>query len=140
MPSPADASGGYSGTPLAKKLGVKPGAVFAIINRPEDWPDPLPGLPDDVEIRADLRKRSHDVVVIFSTAPSDLETRANNAVRRLAARGGLWLAWPKKASGVDTDLSDGAVRAIGLGLGLVDNKTCSITSVWSGLRFVRRVQ
>jgi len=137
---PLDASGGYSGTPLAKKLGVKPGSVLAIIGRPADWPDPLPGLPEDVEIRADLRKRSHDVVVLFSSAASDLEARASKAVDRLAPRGGLWLAWPKKASGVDTDLSDGAVRAIGLGLGLVDNKTCSITGVWSGLRFVRRVQ
>jgi hypothetical protein len=80
-----------------------------------------------------------DVIVLFVTGRHELDRRFPDVARRLQPAGGLWVAWPKKASGVPSDLSDTGVMEIGLGHGLVDNKTCAITEVWAGLRFVVRV-
>lgn len=111
-----------------------------MLEAPEGFKDTLDGLPDDVWIGHDLRGRTDlDVVVLFSTRKTGLKNRLPKIIERLVDRGGLWIAWPKKASGVETELSDGVVRELGLATGLVDNKVCAISPVWSGLRFVRRL-
>ncbi len=129
---------GYSGTPLVRKLGIKPGAVLALLGAPEGFDATLGELPDGVSVRRRAAGRS-DVIVAFFVRRAELE-RCLPALRRaLEVDGGLWIAWPKRASGVATDLGDGPVRELGLAAGLVDNKVCAIDETWSGLRFVYRV-
>lgn len=128
---------GYSGTPLAKKLGIKPGHTLALDGAPERFVDLLEGLPDDVAIRHDLRARS-DVIVSFFTVRTRFGTRLATLMRTLDVNGGLWIAWPKRASGVPTDMTEDVVREVGLPTGMVDNKVCAIDDTWSGLRLVLR--
>ncbi len=131
---------GYSGTPLAKKLGIKPGHRVALIDAPAGFPATLADLPQDVTIVADPTGRGRfDVIVCFCHEAKQLSKRFPALAKRLTPAGGLWIAWPKKASGVATDLSDGVVRTIGLAGGLVDNKVCAVDDTWSGLRFVIRL-
>ena len=131
---------GYSGTPLPKKLGLKPDARFAVIGAPKDFARTLGELPAGVTMRAVGAGRDlFDVIVCFAPTMAEVGKRLPALKRRLQPAGGLWLAWPKKASGVATDVSENAVRAVGLGAGLVDNKVCAIDDVWSGLRFVYRL-
>ncbi len=132
------ASAGYSGTPLVRKLGIKPGAVVVLDRAPEDFDETLGELPDAVTIRRRLRS-SCDVIVSFHVRRAELERRLPALKAALAEDGGLWLAWPKASSGVSTDLGDASVRELGLATGLVDNKVCAIDETWSGLRFVYRV-
>ena len=133
-------SAGYSGTPLAKKLGIKAGASVALVQPPEGFVATLEGLPERVSIHESLRgKARFDVLVWFPRTGADLRRRCDAIARRITSAGGLWIAWPKKTSGMQTDLSDATVRAIGLNTGLVDNKVCAISEVYSGLRFVVRV-
>lgn len=132
---------GYSGTPLVKKLGIKQGHCVLLVGPPADFKKTLGKLPDDVRLRTDLRgKAACDVIVFFCKRQSELAKRFPVLSRRLAPAGGLWIGWPKKASGVKTDLSDGVVRETGLKSGLVDNKVCAIDETWSGLRFVIRLK
>lgn len=133
---------GYSGTPLPKKLGIKPGHRVAILGAPRGFVQhTLGALPQDVIVATALTGRAPvDVVVLFAASASALEKRFAPASSRLASDGGLWVAWPKKASGVTTDLTEDVVRGIGLAAGLVDNKVCAIDEVWSGLRLVVRVK
>jgi hypothetical protein len=130
---------GYSGTPLPKKLGIKPGARLALLNAPPDFATTLGELPEGVATRTTARGPL-DVVVFFTTRQADLERRFEVLRRALDQAGGLWVAWPKKASGVATDLTENVIRDIGLSAGLVDNKVCAIDETWSGLRFVIRVK
>ena len=127
----------YSGTPLPRKLGVRPGAVVTVVRAPHDWPQTRGELPDGAVERRGL-SGSRDVVVLFCRALAELRADWPAAERCLADRGSLWVAWPKKASGQQTDLSDAVVRAFGLDRGLVDTKVCAIDATWSGLRFSRR--
>lgn len=127
----------YSGTPLAKKLGIKTGSVFAVVRPPADWPRILGDLPEGATQRRGL-SGERDVVVLFCTALAQLRADWGRAAACLAERGSLWVAWPKRASGRTTDLGDGVVRAFGLDQGLVDTKVCAIDATWSGLRFSRR--
>ena len=129
---------GYSGTPLAKKLGIKPGAVVAFVGAPDGFRDVLGELPDGVQVRTRLGGRL-DVIVLFVTRRADLARRFPTALRSLDPDGGLWVAWPKKSSGVDTDLVFESVQRTGLDGGLVDNKVAAVDETWSGLRFVYRV-
>jgi hypothetical protein len=129
---------GYSGTPLVKKLGIKPGYRVALLGAPQNFSSALDDLPVDVSLQADLTGEPLDVVVLFSPNRAALERAFARAARRLTSAGGLWVAWPKKASGVPTDLTEPIVQAIGLDAGLVDNKVCAIDDVWAGLRFVIR--
>jgi hypothetical protein len=131
-------SSGYSGTPLSRKLGIKPGARVALIGAPGAFDITLGQLPPDVVVRTAARGR-FDVIVAFFDARSALARRLPALRNALDPAGGLWIAWPKHSSGVDTDLGDGIVRELGLAAGLVDNKVCAIDSIWSGLRFVYRV-
>lgn len=130
---------GYSGTPLAKKLGIKDGHRVCLIGAPEGFERTLEPLPDDVAIRCEARSR-FDVIVFFVDREAQLLRRFTRLSRRLRANGGFWIGWPKKASKVPTDLSFDVVQTIGLNEGLVDNKICAIDETYSGLRFVVRVE
>lgn len=132
---------GYSGTPLPRKLGIKPGSRVVLVGAPAGFPKTLGALPADAKVLADLRGSVPlDVIVFFTRRAAELRRRFKSIAGRLSESGGLWVAWPKKASGVATDVSEGLVREVGLASGLVDNKICAIDEVWSGLRFVVRVR
>ena len=131
-------SAGYSGTPLAKKLGIAEGSRLALLGAPDGFDDLLAAtLPDDVAIRHRAAGTA-DVIVSFHTRRAHLEGRVDALLRTLDVDGGLWIAWPKRASGVATDVTEGTVRDVFLPLGLVDNKVCAIDETWSGLRVVWR--
>jgi hypothetical protein len=136
----ASRSAGYSGTPLPRKLGIKAGARLALIGAPDGFDSTLGELPDGVVIRRRLGGDPFDVIVAFFSRGSSLERRLPPLASALEPSGGLWLAWPKRASGVPTDLTDNVVRGLGLASGLVDNKVCAIDDVWSGLRLVYRLR
>lgn len=124
---------GYSGTPLPKKLGIKSGSRVASFGAPPGFAASLGPLPEGVRW---VKRGGYDLGLLFCADAAQLRRVLPAAQRRMAAAGALWLAWPKKASGVATDLGDGAVRAAGLAAGLVDVKVCAIDEVWSGLKFV----
>ena len=128
---------GYSGTPLVKKLGIKEGAAIAVVRAPNGFAESLK-LPKGVVLRREARGRL-DVVLFFATRRAELARRFPKLANGLEPDGGLWIAWPKRTSGVATDLSFEPVQEIGLDNGLVDNKVCAIDDTWSGLRFVYRV-
>jgi hypothetical protein len=128
---------GYSGTPLATKLGIKEGHAVALLKAPDGFEDTLEGLPDAVTIRTAARG-TNDVIVTFHTKRADLAARLPKLVEAMDVDGGLWVAWPKKASGVPTDITEDTVREVALPMGLVDNKVCAIDDTWSGLRVVWR--
>jgi hypothetical protein len=130
---------GYSGTPLAKKLGIKPEARVALLRAPEGFEAELEGLPDGVDLRRRLAAGTN-VVVLFTTRRRDLERRFEPAARAVRPDGSLWVAWPKRSSGVETDLTEDVLRDVGLPHGLVDNKVCAVDDTWSGLRFVWRLE
>jgi hypothetical protein len=130
---------GYSGTPLPRKLGISSGARVAIVAAPEGFDGVLGNLPDGVQVRRQARGKL-DVIVYFVTRRAELSRRFAGFARALEPDGGLWVAWPKKTSGVATDLVFDAVQGVGLGEGLVDNKVCAIDDTWSGLRFVHRLE
>ncbi len=127
---------GYSSTPVAKKLGVAEGTTLALLAAPSGWAIELP---PQVAVRR--RAGGHaDVVLAFFTSLKTFEQRRDALGAMIFPAGGLWIAWPKKASGVATDLSDNAVRAAALPRGLVDNKVCALDETWSALRLVWRRQ
>ncbi|MFN8018406.1 MAG: DUF3052 domain-containing protein [Acidimicrobiales bacterium] len=129
---------GYSGTPLAKKLGIAPGASVAVLGAPEGFGEVLAEtLPADVAVRTRATGTAQ-VIVSFHTRRADLERRVPKLLDVLDVDGGLWVAWPKRASGVPTDVTEDTVREVFLPLGLVDNKVCAIDETWSGLRVVWR--
>jgi hypothetical protein len=128
---------GYSGTPLAKKLGFKSGTRISLARLPD-------------QVRAELQdalsecltegQKSFDLILLFAKTSGELQEQFPQFAARLDSSGGLWVAWPKKKSGVRTDLDENRVRAIGLQNGLVDVKVCAISEIWSGLKFVIRVR
>jgi hypothetical protein len=129
---------GYSGTPLPKKLGIKEGSRLALVAAPDDFLEStLAPLPDEVELRARARGPL-DVIVFFTKSRADLERRFGKLASALHPAGALWIAWPKKSSSVETDLTEDTLREVGLPQGLVDTKVCAIDDTWSGLRFVIR--
>jgi hypothetical protein len=127
---------GYSGTPLPKKLGIIAGATVALVGAPDGFPDVLAPLPTGVEVRT--RAGPADVVVAFFTKRAALSKRVAGLGVHVFPSGGLWIAWPKRASGVATDITEDTIRDVALPLGLVDNKVCAIDDTWSGLRLVWR--
>jgi hypothetical protein len=128
---------GYSGTPLVTKLGLKSGARTQLVSAPSSFGDTLGPMPDGVKLvtRGDL-----DFAMLFVCVKSDLKAAFPRLRDRLVSNGALWVAWPKKASGVETDLSEDVVRSFGLEAGLVDVKVCAVDDTWSGLKFVRRLR
>lgn len=125
------------GSPLARKLGIKLDARVLLVRAPRDLD--LGELAPGVTVRRRLSDAQTDVIVAFATRRAELERELPRLKAALTPAGGLWLAWPKRSSGVTTDLGDGPVRELGLGAGLVDNKVCAIDETWSGLRFVYRL-
>jgi hypothetical protein len=129
---------GYSGTPLPRKLGIKPGHRVLLLGAPEGFEDgTLGALPDGVRVGRSARGRA-DVIVSFVTERAALERRLARLRELMEPAAGLWIAWPKRASGVPTDMTEDVVRAVALPTGLVDNKVCAIDATWSGLRLVIR--
>jgi hypothetical protein len=133
---PVSDSGPRSGKPLAQKLGVKAGATIAAVDAPEGIETLLAPLPEGVNVRRGNRGQ-REMTLWFVTARRELERRFE-AVAKAVADGTLWVAWPKRASGVETDLSEDVVRDVALPAGLVDTKVCAIDDTWSGLRLTRR--
>ncbi len=130
---------GYSGTPLPKKLGIKEEARLAIVGEaPAGFDRALGRLPAGVEVRRQARG-ANDVIVCFVTRRAELARRLPALKRALDPDGGLWVAWPKRASGLPTDMTEDVVREVALPAGLVDNKVCAIDETWSALRVVYRV-
>jgi hypothetical protein len=134
------ASAGYSGTPLVRKLGIKPEARLGLIGAPDGFDATLGELPPGVRVRRRLSAQPFDVIVAFHSGRAELERRLPALAGALEPNGGLWIAWPKRASGVPTDVTESVVRDLGLAAGLVDNKVCAVDQVWSGLRLVYRLR
>jgi hypothetical protein len=135
---PLSAGGfGYSGTPLVDKLGIKSGARMQFVSEPEAFAGLLGGFPEGSRVAS---RGALDFAMLFVKSQSDLRKRFAKLRDRLESNGMLWVAWPKKTSGVETDLTEGVVRAFGLESGLVDVKVCAVDDTWSGLKFVRRLK
>jgi hypothetical protein len=132
-------SAGYSRRPLVAKLGIKPGTRIAIVNAPRGYRATLGKLPPGVTIAAAARG-SLPFIQFFTTSRRTLEARFAGLARALAPDGALWVSWPKRASGVATDVTEDVVRAVALPRGLVDVKVCAVDEVWSGLKLVRRLK
>jgi hypothetical protein len=125
---------GYSGTPLERKLGIKPGHRLALLGAPDGF---QLDLPDDVTVKRRAAGKA-DVIVAFFTARAELERRLPALRALMEPAAGLWIAWPKRASNVPTDITEDVLREVALPTGLVDNKVCAIDATWSGLRLVIR--
>jgi len=130
---------GYSGTPLVKKLGIKEGFRVALVGAPNGFRSELLDLPARVHFVTSVTVEL-DLILFFATTQLELTRNFPRLAAKLTPTGMLWIAWPKKASGVASDLSDNAVREIGLDAGLVDVKVCAVNEIWSGLKFVIRVK
>lgn len=131
---------GYSGRPLLAKLGIKEGQRVAFVSAPDPLPEGLERMPAGVTVATRLAGAPFDQVLLFSTRRSDLEKRFAQAARALDPAGSLWVSWPKKASGVATDITEDVVREVALPAGFVDNKVCAVDQTWSGLRCVLRLE
>ncbi len=128
---------GYSGTPLARKLGVKEGHHLAFLSAPAGFRELLSELPSGATVKA-RATGPLDVIVFFTRRRAELERRLPALRRAMDPAAGLWVAWPKRSSGVDTDMTEDVARELGLANRLVDNKVCAIDETWSGLRLVIR--
>ncbi len=131
------ATSGYSGTPLAKKLGLRDGDRVALVGAPAGFEVLLEPLPRVASLSRRLGT-ALDVIVFFATRRAEIARRHEALAARLTPAGMLWLAWPKRASGVPTDVTEDVLRDVILPSGMVDTKVCAIDETWSGLRFVRR--
>ena len=129
---------GYSGTPLAKKLGIKPAARLLTVAAPGHYDELLAPLPEDVKR---VRKIDDaDVAHFFVTARARLDKELRAAVPKMKQDAAIWISWPKKSSKVETDITEDTIRAVALPLGLVDIKVCAVDEIWSGLKLVIRKQ
>jgi hypothetical protein len=126
---------GYSGTPLPRKLGIKPGNRVLLVGAPSAFDLDLA----DVDVHQRAGRSPYDVALAFCPDRSTVVRRFADLTDKVATAGALWLAWPKKSSGMKTDVDENVVRDIGLDAGLVDVKVCAIDETWSGLKFVRRL-
>jgi hypothetical protein len=131
------ATAGYSGTPLVKKLGIKSGARFQLVNAPSGFDRTLGELPADA---TQSSRGTLDFGMLFVRRQVQLRRDFARLRDRLETNGMVWVAWPKKAAKIDTDVSESVVREFGLAAGLVDVKICAVDETWSGLKFVRRLR
>lgn len=140
MISPAGGPGpaGYSGTPLPRKLGIKPGHAVAVLGGPAGFADGLAALSGADVAQALPAAGLLDVLMTFVRWREELEAQLPGLRERMAPAAGLWIAWPKRAARIPTDMTEHVVREVALPTGLVDNKVCAIDEVWSGLRLVIR--
>ena len=129
-------SAGYSGTPLPKKLGITQDSVFTLVNAPKGFEAVLGDVGDAVRQRSLMP--TIDVVVAFFTERARLEATWPSLIEAAMPDGGVWVCWPKKSSGVATDITEDVLRTVLLPTGWVDNKVCAVDDTWSGLRFVQR--
>lgn len=134
------APAGYSGTPLPKKLGIEPGQRIAFLDAPPEFASALGELPDGVGRARTQARGPLDLVVAFFLDRARLASRLPQLIAALEPDGALWIAWPKKASRVPTDVTEDVVRELGLAAGVVDVKVCAIDATWSGLKLVVRVR
>jgi hypothetical protein len=134
---PEEKFSGYSGNPLVEKLGVKAGFLIAVINPPDRYWDLMHPMPDGVT-HAGPRAGGLDFVHVFVERKAELEKALPRAQRRIKQDGMIWISWPKKASGVASDLTEDVVRELALPRGLVDVKVCAVDETWSGLKLVIR--
>ena len=130
---------GVSGTPLPRKLGIKPGHRVLVLNGPDGFAETLGELPDGVDVRGSGRGKA-DVIVSFHDRRAELAGRMPKLRALMEPAAGLWIAWPKRASKLPTDLTEDVVRELALANTLVDNKVCAIDETWSGLRLVIRLR
>jgi hypothetical protein len=130
---------GYSATPLPQKLGIKSSAHVVLVDAPANFEAELQPLPEGVVLSSEVHGQA-DVILAFYTRRPTFDAAFKGLAAALQPAGGLWIAWPKKSSGVPTDLNENLIRETGLAAGLVDNKVCAVTDVWSGLRFVYRLK
>jgi hypothetical protein len=145
------AGSGYSGTPLAKKIGIKPGQRVRLVHGPDDWD--IPDLPDGVVVDSAENSAENstvnsadsvsgdgrpDVTVAFYRSRADLAAEAGGLAGELADHGMVWIAWPRRAAGHASDITENALRDLFLPLGVVDVKVAALGQDWSGLKFVRR--
>jgi hypothetical protein len=129
---------GYSNKSLAAKLGIKPGFRILLLHAPPDLPAALGTLPDGAIVALKGKVEGANIVMLFVSSTRDLRAALPPAARSLTPGSMLWVAWPKKASRIITDLKEAEVRAAGLATGLVDVKVCAVTEIWSGLKFLHR--
>ena len=127
-------------TPLLRKLGIKSGQRLAFVEAPDGFRELLGALPLGAFLEREEGPGGLDLIVFFARSQAEVRGRFADLAGRLAPAGALWVAWPKKASGVVSDLSEGVVQAVGLEARLVDNKVCSVDPTWSALRFVYRLK
>jgi CheY-like chemotaxis protein len=130
VPAPVRVTGTYSGTSLPKKLGIREASKVMTIASPDGFEEMLEPMPEGAEF---VRTGTPDVLIVFTTTQAELELRFAKALSRVGEKTKLWMAWPKKTSGVQSDLNEDAVRNFGLGIGWVDYKVCAIDNTWSGL-------
>jgi hypothetical protein len=130
---------GYSRTPLARKLGIKEGHRVAFPLAPAGFDRLIGDLPEGVTVKS-RATGPLDVIVFFTRSRAELERRLPSLRRAMDTAAGLWIAWPKRASGVETDMTEDVAREVGLANRLVDNKVCAIDETWSGLRLVIRLR
>jgi len=130
-------SAGYSGTPLPKKLGIDPGAAIIVIGQPDNYDELVSPLPAGVSIVSRMPKQPA-FVHVFATARAELTRHLTRLRTMLVPDGTLWVSWPKRASGVATDITEDVIRAVALPLGFVDVKVCAVDETWSGLKLVIR--
>ena len=128
---------GYSGTPLAKKLGIGSGARVLAIHPPEDYRALLGELPDDLSL-VDSLNDGPNLVHVFVTRRADLVARLTGLRGRIDPATPVWVSWPKKAAKVPTDVTEDVIRDVALPIGFVDIKVCAVSDVWSGLKLVVR--
>jgi hypothetical protein len=128
---------GYSGTPLAKKLGIKSGSRIHAVDPPADYRKLLAPMPDGVAVDSSLSAAT-DVVHVFSTNRNELARLLKSLRKKLRNDATLWVSWPKKTARVPTDITEDVIRAVALPLGFVDVKVCAVDEVWSGLKLVVR--
>jgi len=128
---------GYSGRPLAAKLGIKPGWRVLVLSPPEGYRELLEGLPEGVTLGQDLPGEV-EMVHLFAASREDLAAALPELLPRIPQDGTIWVSWPKRSSGVPTDVTEDVVRAVALPLGLVDVKVCAVDETWSGLKLVIR--
>jgi len=128
---------GYSGTPLAKKLGLKPPLKLLTINAPKEYKAWLGDLPEGVKLSTKAEKPV-EAVHVFTTDSLFLDATLSKLRNELKQDGFIWVSWPKKSSKVSTDITEDTIRAIALPLGFVDIKVCAVSEIWSGLKLVIR--
>ncbi len=131
---------GYSGTPLAKKLGIKDGYHIALVNEPDYYFNLFTELPDNIHWYRNMDHPELDMIHLFVTSREIYSNQLHKAKNQIKKSGTIWISWPKKTSGIISDLNDNIIREMALETGLVDVKVCAVNEVWSGLKLVYRLK